>query len=62
MTFANYFYDDDFLQQQIKAAGLSINNIDNESYYNEERRVAYNNTNSEIKLDKSLIDIPPFVL
>lgn len=39
MTFANYFYDDDFLQQQIKAAGLSIDNI--ESYYNEERRVAY---------------------
>ena len=60
MTFANYFYDDGFLQQQIKAAGLSIDNI--ESYYNEERRVAYNNTNSEIKLNKSLIDIPPFVM
>ena len=60
MTLANYFYDDDFLQQQIKAAGLNIDNI--ESYYNEERRVAYNNTNPKMKLDKSLTDIPPFVM
>ena len=60
MTFANYFYDDDFLQPQIKAAGLSIDSI--ESYYTEERRVAYNNTNPTMKLDKSLTDTPPFVL
>ena len=60
MTFADYFYDDDFLQQQIKAAGLNIDNIEN--YYTEERRVAYNNTNPEIKLDKAITDTPPFVM
>ena len=60
MAFADYFYDDDFLQQQINAAGLNIDNVEN--YYTEERRVAYNNTNPEIKLDKAIIDSPLFVM
>ena len=60
ITFPEYFYDDDFVQQQIKAAGLNIDNI--ESYYTEERRVAYNNTNPEIKLDKAITDTPLFVM
>ena len=60
MTFPDYFYDDDFLMQQIKAAGLDIDNI--ESYYTEERRVAYNNTNPEIKLGKATTKTPPFVM
>ena len=60
MTFADYFYDDDYLQQQIKAAGLNIDNIEN--YYTEERRVVYNNTNPEIELDKAITDTPPFVM
>ena len=60
MTFPDYFYDDDFLQQQIKAAGLNIDNI--ESYYTEERRVAYNKTNPKIKLDKAITKTPPFVM
>ena len=60
MTFANYFYDDDYLQQQIKAAGFNIDNIEN--YYTEERRVAYNNTNPEIELDKAFTDTPPLVM
>ena len=57
MTFADYFYDDHFLQQQIKAAGLNIDDI--ESYYNEERRIAYNSGNNEI--DKAITNTPPFV-
>ena len=60
MAFADYFYDDDFLQQQIKAAGLNIDNIEN--YYTEERRVAYNNANPEIKLDEGITDTPLFVM
>ena len=60
MTFADYFYDDDYLQQQIKAAGLNIDNIEN--YYTEERRVVYNNTNPEIELDKAITDTPPFAM
>ena len=59
-TFADYFYDDDYLQQQIKAAGLNIDNIEN--YYTEERRVAYDNTNPEIELDKAITYTPPFVM
>ena len=60
MTFADYFYDDHFLQQQIKAAGLNIDDI--ESYYTEERRIAYNSGNPEIDLDKAITDTPPFVM
>ena len=60
MTFADYFYYDQFLQQQIKAAGLNIDNI--ESYYTEERRIAYNSNNPEIELDKEITDTPPFVM
>ena len=60
MTFADYFYDDQFLQQQIKAAGLNIDNI--ESYYTEERRIAYNSNNPEIELFKAITDTPPFVM
>ena len=60
MTFADYFCNDDFLQQQIKAAGLNIVNIEN--YYTEERRVAYNNSSPKIELDKAITDTPPFVI
>ena len=61
MTFASYFYDEKFYQQQIKAAGLKLDKIEN--YYTEERRIAYNNrTNPEVRLDKTITDIPPFVM
>ena len=60
MTFANYFYHDEFLQQQIKSSGLKINNV--ESYYTEDRRITYNNTNPEFELDKMLTDTPPFMM
>ena len=55
MTFANYFYDNDFLQQQIKAARLNIDNIEN--YYTEERRVTYSNTNPDFELDREQLQI-----
>ena len=60
MTFACYFYDEHFYQQQIKAAGLNLDKI--ESYYTEERRIAYNSTNPEVELDGSITDTPPFVM
>ena len=60
MTFAAYYYNDQFFQEQIKAAGLELDKIEN--YYTEERRVAYNSTNPEIELDKTIIDTPPFVM
>ena len=54
MTFAAYYYDDKFFQKQIKAAGLELDKIEN--YYTEERRIAYNSTNPEIELDKTITD------
>jgi len=56
MTFPNYFYSEQFIQQQIKAAGLNIDKIEN--YYTEERRIAYNSTEPEIELDKTITDYP----
>ena len=60
MTLACYFYDENFYQQQIKASGLKLDKIEN--YYTEERRVAYNSTNPEVKPDKTITETPPFVM
>ena len=60
MTFADYFYNEQFIQQQVKDAGLCIDKI--EDFFTEERRIAFNGTNSEIKLDKTITNSPPFVL
>ena len=60
MVFSDYFYDEQFFQQQIEAAGLKLEKIEN--YYTEERRVAYNSTNPEVKLAKSITDTPVFVM
>ena len=56
MTFADYFYDEQFIQQQIESAGLTIDNIEN--HFTEERRIAYNNSNPKVKLDKTITDTP----
>ena len=47
MTFAAYYYDNQFFLQQIKAAGLELGKI--ESYYIEERRITYNSTSLEVE-------------
>ena len=60
MVFSDYFYDEQFFQQQIEAAALKLEKIEN--YYTEERRVAYNSTNPEVKLAKSITDTPIFVM
>ena len=60
MIFTNYFYSEQFCQQQIKATELNIDKIEN--YYTEERRIAYNSTNPEIKFDKTITDDPPVVM
>jgi len=59
MIFADYFYDDHSLQQQIKAAGLNIDKIKN--YYTEERSIM-DGTKPKIELDKTITDAPPFVI
>jgi len=60
MTFPDYFYSEQFIQQEIEAAGLNIDKIEN--YFTEERRIAYNSSNPEDEFDKTITDDPPFVL
>ena len=60
LCYPGYFYSEQFFEQQIKAAGLNIDNIEN--YYTEVRRIAYNSTNPEIKFDKTITDDPPVVM
>ena len=60
MVFPNYFYNEQFFQQQIEAAGLKLEKIEN--YYTEERSMAYNNANPELKLAKTITDNPIFVM
>ena len=60
MVFAGYFYDEQFFEQQIEAAGLKLEKIEN--YYTEERRITYDNTNPELKLAKTITDTPVFVM
>jgi len=57
MTLADYFYDD-FVQQQIKAAVLNIDKIEN--YYTEERRIAYNSTKPKFELDEKITEYSTF--
>ena len=59
-AYPNYYYDEQFIQQQIKAAGLKLDKIEN--YYTEERRIAYNNTDPEVKLDKTITDTPTLAM
>ena len=54
MAYPNYYYYEQFIQQQIKAAGIKLDKIEN--YYTEERRIAYNSTDSEVKLEKTITD------
>ena len=56
----NYFYGDQYFQDQIKATGLSIDQMEN--YYTEERRIAYNRANAHDEIDKEIIERPPFLM
>ena len=60
MAYPNYYCDEKFIKQQIEAAGLNLDKIEN--YYTEERRIAYNNTDPEFKLDKTITDTPTFAM
>jgi len=57
MVFADYYYSEEFLQDQIKAAGLYIDQI--ECHITEERRIAYNKSNQGVELEKTITDSPP---
>ena len=57
MTFPNYFYNEKYLTDQIVAAGLVIDKVENP--YTEERRVAYNLENPKKQLDKTIIEHGP---
>ena len=60
MAYPNYYCDEQFIGQQIEAAGLNLDKIEN--YYTEERRIAYNSADPEFKLDKTITDAPTFAM
>ena len=55
IAFPNYYYDDQFLKTCIVASGLKIGNV--ESFFTEERRLAYNSTFSS-KFDENVTAFP----
>ena len=59
-AFADHYYTDQFLQDQIKSAGLHIDQI--ECHCTEERRIAYNKASQSVKLEKTITDNPPHLL
>jgi len=56
ITFPNYYYEDQLLQDYIVGSGLKINKL--ESYYTEERRLTYNKTFPNTKLDRTVTKYP----
>lgn len=60
MLHTNYFYDDQYFQDLIKACGFCIDQLEN--YFTEERRIAYNNANPHNEIDKESIEHPPFLM
>ena len=60
MVFRDYFYSADFINEQIKAAGLCVDYT--EHYFTEEKRILYNCSNPKIKLEKAITADPPFLL
>ena len=60
LAYPNYYYDEQFIRQQIEAAGLKLDKIEN--YYTEERRIVYNGTDPEFELDKTITDFPIFAM
>ena len=60
MSFPDHYYSNEFLQDQIKAAGLCVDQI--ECHCTEERRIAYNTTSQGVQLEKKVTDNPPHFL
>jgi len=60
MAFSDHYYSEEFLKDQIKAAGLCIDEI--ECHCTEERRIAYNKRSQGVQLEKAIIDSPPHFL
>ena len=56
ITFPDIYYDDQYLVDQTKAAGLHIDRIENT--FTEERRILHNNLNPKAMLSKEVNDHP----
>ena len=58
MIFPDYYYEENFLLDQIRISGLHIDYVEN--YCTEEQRLFYNSTNSIAIFDKTFVDCSPF--
>ena len=56
MMFPNFYYSEQSTTTQILTAGFCIDKVEN--YFTEERRVAYNNTNPKLPLNKDCVESP----
>ena len=56
LPFPNYYYDDQFMTDVTVAAGLHIDYVEN--FCTEERRIAYNSTNPETRISKTITENP----
>ena len=59
-TFHDFYYDDEFLLDQTRAAGLQIDQIENA--FTEERRIVHNSLNPDAAYSKKVIDHPFYLL
>ena len=59
-TFHDFYYDDEFLMDQTRAAGLQIDQIEN--HFTEERRIVHNSLNPNAAYSKEVIDHPLHLL
>ena len=59
-TFHDFYYDDKFLMDQTRAAGLQIDQIENP--FIEERRIVHNSLNPDATFSKEVINHPFYLL
>jgi len=59
-VYSDYYYNTQFFKEQIQAAGLCLDQLEN--FYTEERRIAYDKANPMASLHNTNIDNPPFLM
>ena len=59
-VYSDYYYSTEFFKEQIQAAGLCLDQMEN--YYTEERKAAYNKANPQAPINNTDVDNPPFLM
>lgn len=59
-TFCDFYYDDQYLLDQITAAGLKVDQVEN--IFTEERRIMHNILNPDVQFGKNIVQHPFYLL